>query len=123
MPEYLSPGVYVEELQTGPRPIEGVSTSTVGFVGLAQRGPEWPRLVTSWLDFQRWYGSYVPDLSYLAYAVQGYFDNGGQRCYVTRVVPNGSGAATTQLGTLEVMAIGRGAWADNIRVKIEPAAE
>ncbi len=78
MPEYLSPGVYVEEISTGPRPIEGVGTSTAGFIGGAERGPEAPSLVTSWLDYQRWYGSYVPDTSYLAYAIQGFFDNGGQ---------------------------------------------
>ena len=56
MPEYLAPGVYVEEIATGPVPIEGVSTSTAGFVGLSERGPSEPRLVTSWIDFQRWYG-------------------------------------------------------------------
>ena len=48
MPEYLAPGVYVEEIQTGPRPIEGVSTSTAGFVGETERGPSQPRQVTSW---------------------------------------------------------------------------
>ena len=47
MPEYLSPGVYVEEVATGPRPIEGVSTSTAGFVGRTERGPTQPRLVAS----------------------------------------------------------------------------
>jgi phage tail sheath protein FI len=60
MPEYLSPGVYVEELSTGPRPIEGVSTSTLGFVGQTERGPTSPRLVTSILDYQRLYGGYLP---------------------------------------------------------------
>ena len=43
MPEYLAPGVYVEEVSTGPRPIEGVSTSTAGFVGETERGPTRPR--------------------------------------------------------------------------------
>lgn len=123
MPEYLSPGVYVEEISTGPRPIEGVSTSTAGFVGLAERGPEWPRLVTSWLQFQRWYGGYIPDLSYLAYAVQGFFDNGGQRCFVSRIVPTGSALAGGPLGALVVRAIGRGAWANHIRIKVEKASE
>ena len=53
MPEYLAPGVYVEEIHTGPRPIEGVSTSTAGFVGETERGPTRPTLVTSWPDYQR----------------------------------------------------------------------
>ena len=56
MPEYLAPGVYIEEISTGPVPIEGVSTSTTGMVGPTPRGPLRPRLVTSWLEFQLWYG-------------------------------------------------------------------
>jgi phage tail sheath protein FI len=129
MPEYLSPGVYVEEISLGPKPIEGVSTSTAGFLGAAERGAEYPRLVTSWLDFQRWYGSYVPDVSYLAYAVQGFFDNGGQRCYVSRVVhveavPANSAMATSgAVGNLTVTAIGRGAWGNNIMVKVDDATQ
>ena len=53
MPEYLSPGVYVEEVPSGPRPIQGVGTSTAGFVGQTARGTTQPRLVTSWGDFIR----------------------------------------------------------------------
>ena len=59
MPEYLAPGVYVEEINTGPRPIEGVSTSTAGFVGETERGSRRPTLVTSWSDFVRAFGTYV----------------------------------------------------------------
>jgi len=65
MPEYLAPGVYVEEVSSGAKPIEGVSTSTAGFVGLAERGPESPQFITSWTEFQRIYGGYVPNQSYL----------------------------------------------------------
>src|SRR5262245_33803962 len=92
MPEYLAPGVYVEEIQTGPRPIEGGSTSTAGFVGETERGTIRPTLVTSWADFQRGFGGYVdrPPMNAanfrLPYAVRGFFDNGGQRLYVARVV-------------------------------------
>ena len=49
MPEYLAPGVYVEEFEIGSKPIEGVSTSTLGFLGETERGPTEPKLVTSWL--------------------------------------------------------------------------
>ena len=56
MPEYLSPGVYVEEIDTGSKPIEGVSTSTAGMVGCCERGPLVPVLVTSFGEFQRLYG-------------------------------------------------------------------
>lgn len=100
MPEYLAPGVYIEEIATGPVPIEGVSTSTAGFVGQTVRGPTEPRLVTSWLDFQRWYGGLTdPDtlLSYLPFAVRGFFDNGGQRAYVTRVHRNDALPSTITL--------------------------
>ncbi len=110
MPEYLSPGVYIEEFRRGVRPIEGVSTSTAGFLGATQRWPETPRLITSWSDFQRCYGGYFPDASYLAYAVEGFFENGGQRCFVGRVVPNDAVATTHAVGTLNIWAIDRGEW-------------
>ena len=62
MPEYLHPGVYVEE-QPAPQTIEGVSTSTAGFVGATQKGPTagLPQLVTSFDSFKRLYGSYLPE--------------------------------------------------------------
>jgi hypothetical protein len=91
MPEYLSPGVYVEEVDTGPRPIEGVSTSTAGFVGVTQRGPVTgpPHLVTSFAEYRRVFGGYLEatwgDARYLPHAVQGFFENGGQRVYIKRV--------------------------------------
>ncbi len=89
MPEYLVPGVYVEEIQQGPRPIEGVSTSTAGFVGETERGATTPTLVTSWQSYYGWFGDYVdrqpgtPNI-YLPYAVRGFFDNGGQRLFIAR---------------------------------------
>ena len=88
MPEYLAPGVYVEEIATGPRPIEGVSTSTTGFVGVTERGPTTPRLVTSFIDYERWFGGYLGDSPYLPHAVRGFFANGGQRLFVARVTPD-----------------------------------
>lgn len=124
MPEYLSPGVYIEEI-AGIRPIEGVGTSTAGFIGAAERGPESPRLITSWLDFQRWYGGYIPEVSYLAFAVQGFFENGGQRCFVTRVAnqndPIVTGAIAAAATTLTVSAIGRGAWGNGLLYKVDRA--
>ena len=107
MPEYLAPGVYVEEIEIGAKPIEGVSTSTGGFLGYAERGPlNKPTLVTSFADFERIFGSFLPrrkngtDLSkicWLAYAVSGFFENGGKRAYITRVA---SGNAATASGFL-----------------------
>ena len=121
MPEYLSPGVYVEEISTGAKPIEGVGTSTAGFLGATERGPEPPRLITSWLEFQRWYGGYVPDKSYLSYAVQGFFDNGGQRCFIGRVASKTAKATQGKLDKLNIWAVGRGAWGDRLLVKVDDA--
>ena len=58
MAEYFSPGVYVEEYDNSPRSIEGVGTSTAGFIGLAEKGPVKgaPQLVTDMKSFKRQYG-------------------------------------------------------------------
>jgi uncharacterized protein len=118
MPEYLSPGVYVEELSTGPRPIEGVSTSTLGFVGQTERGPTNPRLITSFLDYRRLYGELSAAQSYLPYAIKGFFDNGGQRAYLTRVTGNGAALATTGQDLI-ISAIGPGGWGNGLFARID----
>ena len=103
MPEYLAPGVYVEEVDSGPKPIEGVSTSTSGMVGVAEWGPvNVPTLVTSLPDFKRKFGGYLnrrifQDTWYLPHAVKGFFDNGGKRLYVVRVLPNDATYSQVQL--------------------------
>ena len=89
MPTYLSPGVYVEEVEAGSRPIEGVGTAVAAFVGLAARGPaNTPTLVTNWSQFTPTFGEFVEG-SYLAHAVYGYFLNGGGAAYVVRVGADG----------------------------------
>lgn len=122
MPEYLTPGVYVEEFEIGAKPIEGVSTSTAGFLGPTERGPSTPQLITNWLQFQRVYGSYI-DGSYLAYAAEGFFANGGQRCYIGRVVANDAGKASLKLtaagsDALTVESIGEGSWGNRVVIKV-----
>ncbi|HEX8475993.1 MAG TPA: phage tail sheath C-terminal domain-containing protein [Pyrinomonadaceae bacterium] len=83
MPEYLSPGVYIEEL-SGPKPIEGVGTSTGAFVGIAERGPvNSPQLITNLTQFSNTFGGFTPK-AFLAYGVQHFFTEGGTRCYVVR---------------------------------------
>jgi phage tail sheath protein FI len=94
MPEYLAPGVYVEEVSFRQKSIEGVSTSVAGFVGPTRYGPTsgTPELLTSFSDFSRIYGG-VDRLwpggneteNYVAHAVRAFFDNGGARLYVTRI--------------------------------------
>src|SRR6188768_4301805 len=69
MPNYLSPGVYVEEVEAGSRPIEGVGTAVAAFVGLAAKGPtNAPTLVTNWAQFVNTFGDFMEG-SYLAHAV------------------------------------------------------
>lgn len=89
MPEYLAPGVYVEEIDTGSKPIEGVSTSTAGMLGVTERGPvNVPILITGIGEYTRWFGERLNlrDFSngigphcYLPQAVEGFFTNGGKR--------------------------------------------
>ena len=120
MPQYFSPGVYIEEIDAGPRPIQGVPTSFTGVVGVTARGPTSgkPVLVTSFADYQRTFGSYLPadavdptvrgrweDLTnteggrwwLLPYAAQGFFENGGQQLFVKRVVASGATSASVNM--------------------------
>lgn len=91
---YQHPGVYVNEVPGGSKPIEGVGTSTAAFIGFAPEGPaNTPTRVTSWLDFARVFGDRDPAVktgpymehAYLAYAVNGFFSNGGGACYIVRL--------------------------------------
>ena len=84
MPDYLAPGVYVEEIPLRSSPIEGVSTSTVGFIGASARAPQIGPL-TSFLEFQR--AAQSNATANLSLAVRGFFENGGTRCYVARIAP------------------------------------
>ncbi|MFJ1731220.1 phage tail sheath family protein [Streptomyces sp. NPDC088254] len=92
MPSYLSPGVYVEEVASGSRPIEGVGTSVAAFVGLAPTGPlNEPTLVTNWTQYVAAFGDFT-DGYYLAHSVYGFFNNGGSAAYVVRVGGSPAGA-------------------------------
>jgi phage tail sheath protein FI len=105
VPEYLAPGVYVEETSFRSRSIEGVSTSTTAFAGPTANGPVGgsPELLTSFADFERIYGGVdsltftgkqAPSLNYVAHGARAYFNNGGARLYVVRVF-GGDAAAIT----------------------------
>ncbi|MGH3623898.1 MAG: phage tail sheath family protein, partial [Sciscionella sp.] len=85
MPSYLTPGVYVEEVQSGARPIEGVGTAVAAFVGFAETGPfHEPTLVSNWDQYVQHFGGFTEG-NYLAHAVYGYFANGGGTAYVVRI--------------------------------------
>ncbi|HEX8144678.1 MAG TPA: phage tail sheath subtilisin-like domain-containing protein [Pyrinomonadaceae bacterium] len=138
MPEYLSPGVYIEEL-AGPKPIEGVGTSTGAFVGIAEKGPiNSPRLITNLTQFNDTFGGFIPS-AFLAYAVQHFFTEGGTRCYVTRVhklttAPTINNpkpdvakldlrTANDQVSTIvmTVFASSEGKWGETVSVQTAPA--
>jgi phage tail sheath protein FI len=120
MPEYLAPGVYVEEIETGSKPIEGVSTSTAGLVGVTERGPAHvPLLVTSFGDYFRLFGGSLDAIDFvnppgrghyfLPHAVEGFFVNGGKRTYVTRVIAQGAARAQRRLFFLDTAVANVGA--------------
>jgi hypothetical protein len=131
MPEYLAPGVYVEEIEAGPKPIEGVSTSTAGFLGPTERGPVSPYFITSTEEYERIFGGYLPD-SFMTYAVDGFFNNGGQRCFIGRVTKKEAKNAKLEIrlpGTgagsppdIMIEAVGPGTWGNRIYIKIEDAS-
>jgi phage tail sheath protein FI len=83
---YLSPGVYVEEVDRGSKPIEAVGTNTVGFIGESGKGPTNEAvLITNWSQFVKTFGDFKDCSVYLAHAVYGFFNNGGSRCFVVNV--------------------------------------
>jgi phage tail sheath protein FI len=101
MPTYLTPGVYVEEVPSASKPIEGVGTSVAAFVGLAPGGPvNVPMRIANWTQFARIYGDqnepdngpFMPG-AYLAHSVYGFFQNGGALCWVVRVGGGDDGGA------------------------------
>ncbi len=98
MPSYLTPGVYVEEVQSGARPIEGVGTAVAAFVGFAGTGPfHQPTLVTNWDQYVQAFGTFTAD-TYLTHAVYGFFANGGGAAYIVRIggPAEGSSGSTGQ---------------------------
>ena len=119
MPEYLAPGVYVEEVSFRSRSIEGVPTSTTGFAGVTRYGPVHytdgptttkPRLITSYTEFERVYGGLRPlaldggeRTAFLAHAARAFFNNGGRRLFVSRVFrPVGGNAVSDHVAHLTV---------------------
>ena len=83
---YLSPGVYVEEVDRGSKPIEAVGTNTVGFLGESSKGPlNEAVLITNWSQFVRTFGDFKDCSEHLAHGIYGFFNNGGSRCFVVNV--------------------------------------
>lgn len=138
MPEYLSPGVYVEEIDRGPKPIEGVGTAMAVFVGFTERASiaeavdgetvtrdlfNRPQLVTNWSQYVERFGGFVEG-AYLPQAVYGYFANGGSRCYVLSVktIPRAQAALLNGDGKAGLIARAKQAGFDGLRLRVRVEA-
>lgn len=103
---YLSPGVYVEEVDRGPKPIQGVSTSVAAFIGFTEKGPvNEATLVTNWTQFVETFGGFLEG-AFLPYSVYGYFNNGGNLCFVLRLPTSEDGkepAAALPVATTKLL--------------------
>jgi phage tail sheath protein FI len=129
-PTYLSPGVYVEELASASKPIEGVGTAVAAFVGFAEKGDfNAPVLVTNWSQFRNTFGDFMAG-SYLAHAVYGYFNNGGGSAYVVRIGGQGKSnaavaalpsRASTSMDTVRIQAIEAGSGGNETIVEVSNA--
>lgn len=134
MAQYLTPGVYMEEIP-GTKPIEGVGTATGAFVGIAEKGPIGEaKLITNMTQYFETFGGYI-SYGYLTHAVNQFFSEGGTKCYVVRTchynyssTPASPQAvagtielmdrAATPLATIKIEALSPGSWSDNTWVEI-----
>ncbi len=124
----------MEEFESGGKPMEGVSTSTAGFVGLAERGPVGgvPVLVTNFADFKRKFGGYLSaaefgSYRFLSYCVEHFFLNGGSRAFISRCVPEDAkiaeGSIPEEAPVIRFTAADPGRWGDDINLIITPASK
>jgi len=128
MPDYFAPGVYIEEFESGSKPIAGASTSIAAFIGSAQKGPcNEAVLVNSFGDFTSVFGGYISKpVQYLAYAVELFFKNGGSNAYIVRAVgsagkPEKASVTIADAGMkyeLEFTALADGLAGNNLKVAV-----
>ncbi len=135
MPEYLSPGVYVEEVDRGPKPIEGVGTAMPIFVGFTEKAQDTKQvdgevitedilgqaqLVTNWTQYVERFGGFVEG-AYLPLSIYGYFMNGGTRCYVLSVktIPKAQAALLGSDGKPHLIVKAKQAGFDGLRLRVK----
>jgi len=132
MPTYLHPGVYIEEIPSGVKPIEGVSTSVTAFVGSANRGPAGEATLIGKLDdYVSKFGNIAGEDDYMGLAVQAFYQNGGCGAYICRLVGARSSSASADLKgqgpaegaptdepILTIEATSVGDWGNEVYVKI-----
>lgn len=138
MPEYLSPGVYVEVVDRGPKPIEGAGTAMPVFVGFTEKAQivetvdgevitedilGKAQLVTNWTQYVERFGGFV-DGAYLPHAVYGYFLNGGSRCYVVSVktIPKAQTALLNSEGKPQLIVRAKQAGFDGLKLRVRVEA-
>jgi uncharacterized protein len=114
------PGVYIDEVPSQVRTIVGVPTAIAAFVGPALRGPtDGPRHLTTWGDFERLFGG-LSSTSPMSYSVLQFFRNGGSEAEIVRVVGQGAGAATIDLGdNVKLEAANQGKWGEKLRARVD----
>lgn len=123
---YQQPGVYYERADAQAPAIDPLRTDITGFVGLAQRGPvDFPIPIESYRQFEAQFGGFT-GIGYLAYAVRGFFENGGRRCWVTRVAsrdPLGGCASASAIlsnsfrDVWRIDASSPGVWGNNLSLR------
>ncbi|WP_045855628.1 phage tail sheath subtilisin-like domain-containing protein [Teredinibacter purpureus] len=120
------PGVYVEEVSSGARPITVASTSTAAFIGQAEKGSlSEAKLIFNFTQFQSYYGNFQSS-SFLAHSVYQFFNNGGSMAYIIRVAGANTASAELVLSdradvaaeTLTVSAVSAGVWGNDIEIEI-----
>lgn len=120
------PGVYVQEVPSGVKPIEAAGTSTAAFLGVAERGPigEMKRIF-NFTEFQNDYGGFLVG-EYLAHSVYQFFNNGGTQCYIGRVARDAETASITLLDrestaqdSMTIQATSSGIWGNRIMVFVD----
>jgi hypothetical protein len=116
------PGVYMEEVPGGVRPIEGVPTSITAFIGRAERGSiDMPVRTQSLAEYDQRFGGLWAD-SMMSFSVRHFFGNGGTDAVIVRIHNGGVAATFTlsgQTGTLILEAANPGSWADNLEIEID----
>ncbi len=135
MPNYQTPGVYYERVDANPPSIAAIRTDITGFVGIARRGPLHTAVpVQSWRQFQSYFGDFT-GAGYLAYAVRGFFENGGRKCWIVRVAsevadtsatamqgltdPGGPGLSPPRVEFWRIAAFSPGVWGNDLDITIK----
>lgn len=122
-----APGVYYQSVDAGSPPVTPLRTDICALIGIAERGPiDVPVPVESWQQFLSWFGGCIGE-GYLAYAVRGFLENGGRRCWVVRVASNdpalGSASAAVEIAGATapgwaVRASSDGTWGNRLSITL-----